>query len=712
VTPAAPEPKGPSDFLVWWLAPIAIVVLGIFVWSNHFENGFHADDFQTIVNNRALRPLSNIPRFFTSPRTFNAEPENADYKPLLLTSFAVDAWITPANNPLIYQMDSFLWFGLMVLSLFAVFRVIPGTSQEVALFGTALFIVHPVAAETVNYIVQRGQIMGAAGVCLSLALWIVWPRMLPQQLGINFNRVPQTWWQIQLRTRGASWERLYKSFLKLPLGFYLIPLVPALLAEPAAAVFALLALVYVRLFDERAGYSRLLVPALVCGVYWLLQTALVWTVSPLFRIPLLDWWATQPWVAMRYLFHFVWPEGLSAHSGLKPLHMSQPVAWAGLAGVVALVACALVAGRSVKWRGVAFGLWWFLLALVPVALIPQRSAEANPRMFLASAGLAFAGAHSMGICIDWIRRPELNHAMRITASSVLGTGILALLGTFGWMTYERNRVWEDEKTLWRDVTEKSPENGHAFIEYAAAISASGDDAEGLRNLQKAVLLSADDGLLQLRLAQGFDLLNKDIDTEFHFRRSLWLAPRYSAAYASFGQWLFAHRRLPEAFAMSTKALELNAADLTARHTMMDLYSASSNWNAVAKLAKETLTIDPADPEGKRSLLVASASLDRLRQAEEDVKNSPTVDDYLKLSVLYFHNQRYEDSLKASREALRLRPRLAEGYANMATALHTLGRNDEAIAALREVIRLRPDMTFAKNDLQILLEIEGHPTAKH
>ena len=40
---------------------------------------------------------------------------------------------------------------------------------------------------------------------------------------------------------------------------------------------------------------------------------------------------------------------------------------------------------------------------------------------------------------------------------------------------------------------------------------------------------------------------------------------------------------------------------------------------------------------------------------------------------YYENQRYEDCIRAAREALKINPNLAEAYANIATAYHTMGK---------------------------------------
>ena len=199
------------------------------------------------------------------------------------------------------------------------------------------------------------------------------------------------------------------------------------------------------------------------------------------------------------------------------------------------------------------------------------------------------------------------------------------------------------------------------------------------------------------------MVNKESEAESHFRRALTLAPGYAAANSQFGRWLVSHQRSEEGFGYASKGRALNATDLVSRHALMDVYSQRSEWAMVIRMAEEALRIDPEDQDGQRSLVVGKASIDQVAQAEADTQKSPSVDDFLKLSVIYYHAKRYEDCVKAARSALELRPNLAEAYANIATALHSLGRDDEAIIALREVVRLRPDMEFAKVDLRILLD---------
>ena len=682
---------------------MVVLTMGLSVWSNHFLNSFHGDDIPNIVENHAIRSLGNFPRFFTNPRTFSSDPEFADYKPLLVATYAFDASRSPSLNAVDFQMDSFLWFSLLVLSVYLLFRMMPGTSTGVALVGAALIGMHPLASEAVNYVSRRGYIMGAAGVSLAMALWIIWPRRLPQRLGLNIDRVPQSWIQFQIRTNGWRMERAYKRFLALPLPWYLLALIPGLLSEPSTAVFVLILAVYIRLFDPEIRRSRLIVPAALCGSYWVVQTAVSLHASPLFRVSAFTWWTTQPWIVLRYFASFFWPALLGPDSGLAPASLTwPPFAALGVAGVAVLVLLAARMSRFAEWRSVGFGIWWFVISLLPTMLVPERSIELAPRMLLASVGLAFATAHFAGL---WFGRfyafayAQKRRRLALTLGCIL---TLPALGGLGFLTWQRNAVWISDSSFWFDVTERSPGNGRAFLNYAAAMAADGDLATSAVYVERAVPLSTNDALLQIRLGQSFDRLNRAAEAEAHFRRAIALAPNYAAAYSGYGRWLMTQRRIPEAFEVSTKSIAMNPNDLEAHRNLLEIYADRSEWPTVLKLAKELLVLDPEDPLASRLLTLAESSAETLRNAEAETKKNPVVDDFLKLAVVYYRNQRYQDCVEASRKALAMRPNLAEAWANMAAAQHAMGQDDDAIVSLREVLRLRPDMKFAQTDLDILL----------
>ena len=52
----------PRKTLFVWSLGLTLVVLA--AYGNHFQNGFHFDDFNTVTQNTFIRDLRNIPRFF------------------------------------------------------------------------------------------------------------------------------------------------------------------------------------------------------------------------------------------------------------------------------------------------------------------------------------------------------------------------------------------------------------------------------------------------------------------------------------------------------------------------------------------------------------------------------------------------------------------------------------------------------------------------
>jgi hypothetical protein len=381
-----------------------VIVGWVFVWSNHFDSGFHFDDAPVIVGNESLQHLSSIPGFFVNPRISSLEKDSAAYRPLLSSWFAVD-YRLGEGKPYIFQAENFVWFTALLLVMFALFRVFPGVSNLAAAFVTLLFGLHPVTADTVDYALRRGIIMGAFGVICGMLIWIVWPWRLPQTLPLTVKRVPRDGWDAFVITHFQRLESLYMRIIHAPVGLYLWPVVPALLCEPAAAVFAPILVAYILLFETKRNLLHAIPAVAICGGYWVFQLVFTWKFGELSRMPAANYWFTQPWVALRYLSKFFVPRHLSADTDFTPFaHIRDPLAIAGFLGIAALLAVAIIAGRYSKWRTVAFGIWWFLLALLPDAATPHRAVEADWRMFLPFVGLSRSRRWSRWLSRNWRNR--------------------------------------------------------------------------------------------------------------------------------------------------------------------------------------------------------------------------------------------------------------------------------------------------------------------
>jgi len=685
---------------------VLVALAGVAVWLNHFESTFQDEDFYVVVKNPAIQNLANIPQFFKTPLHYADQPEHAEYRPLALVSFAIDYQLASPISPQVFDVDSFAWFLCEVLLVGGLFLVLPGSNRKLALLAVAVFAVHPVTGETLNYISRRGDILGAVGLVAGLAFWIVWPRRLPPAL-MHWEGVPKTDWDDFRRRWTPRVNGTYRRIVDAPVGLYMIPVVFGMLADPGVAVFPLLLLAYILLLDngpeQKAPWRRVLPSAVICLPFWILQLVFTWKYAVGFRLSSFPYWITQPWVVLRYIASFFVPVHLTAESDLTVFsQVWSPLALVGMVGLAGVIALALFAGRHVKWRAVAFGIWWFLIALLPTLLVPQRAAESDARMYLALPGLALATVWCGWILYGRIAESSSNKlAVSIAGSSFAAALILVLCV----LTFERNEMWSSQMSFWEDATEKSPRNGRSFVEYGAVLNAAGQPDRGYASLLHAASLITTDAPDQIRLALAFDQADKDKEAEEHFKRAIADDPNYSAAWSAYSQWLILRRREQEAYAAALRATQLSPWNAQGQHTLLQYYADKSDWTNLNKAAMAVLRRNPTDVDGKRSVVVAQAAFGAVKAAEEKVKNQPTVDDYLALSVQYYRNRRFQDSIKACNDALKLRPDLGEAYSNMAAAYYALGNKDEAIKALREALRIRPDIIVARRNLDFLLSLE-------
>ena len=150
-------------------------------YANSFENGFHFDDFHTVVDNPATRSLKNIPRFFADATTFSVLPANRTYRPMVSASLALDYALGRGYTPVWFHVSTFVLFLALIVVLYQFYRLLlnkteTSTANEwLALFAAAWFGLHPAVAETVNYVIQRGDLYCTLGCVAALLLYARYP---------------------------------------------------------------------------------------------------------------------------------------------------------------------------------------------------------------------------------------------------------------------------------------------------------------------------------------------------------------------------------------------------------------------------------------------------------------------------------------------------------------------------------------------------------
>jgi len=644
------------------------VLLGtvFFAYSNHFENSFHFDDSHTILNNPYIQDLQNLRLFFTDTRTFSSLPANRVYRPLVTASLALDYALAGGLNSAYFHASTFFWFLLQLVLMYTLFRKLCDLARPdpanrwAALIAASLYGVHPAIAETVNYVIQRGDLYSTLGVIAALVVYVSMPQ----------------------------WRKS---------GLYLVPVALALLSKPPALVFPLILFTYIWLFEERK-LSRALtrcVPALlVTGMLGYLLVAMTPATFAPAPGSAYAYRMTQPLVALRYFRTFFIPNRLSADSDLAPVKsMLDQGAWTGFLFITMLIVVAGWCSQRPAWRPAAFGLWWFLLGLAPTSLFPLAEVENDHRLYFPFVGLVLAVTWCGAL---WIygRRP-MRWPLTVSLAALCAVTLAASI----WATRQRNEVWRNDESLWLDVTLKSPRNGRGLMNYGLTQMEKGDFRKALDYFERAAVFTSAYSVLEINRGIADGALNRDGEADEHFVRAIKLAPNAAEGYFFYGRWLGQKYRRPEAIVYLQQAASANPDYMPARYLLMEMYAEQSDWVRLRGAAESVLLQFPSDATATRFLTRAN-SPDR-ESADFRVAGTPprTAEDYVNLSLAYHRVGKFQECLAAARQALKLRPDYAEAFNNIAAAYEELEMWDLAIEAARQALRIRPDFQLARNNLQ-------------
>ena len=666
----------------WFFPALCLVAVSMLVgaYSNSFRNTFHFDDAHVVESNLAIRSL-NLARFFGDASTGTSLPANATYRPLVTASLALDYALGGGLNPRQFHLSQLVMLLLLGATELVLFLRLVNMAEQhwwnryVALLAALLCCVHTTTTETMNLMHARSELLSAMGVVGSFLAYIYAPRSRRAHL-------------------------------------YLLPMVVGALAKVQAVMFAPMFLMYVVLFEQKLSVPDLFasrhrkqlgaaiaksLPALVAGVA--VFAAVRAMDAPTFNYggggSSVDYLRTQFWVWLHYARLFFLPVGLTADTDWKliPAWYDTRVL-AGLGFVALLLRVLWSASKTPSLRPVAFGLAWFALALLPASSIVALAEVSNEhRTFFPYIGLSLAVVWGLAMTIK--RWGEA--APRFEPALVAGGVAVALIALAGNVvgTYERNKVWLSEETLWRDVAEKSPANGRGLMNYGLSKMAQGKYVEAKQLFDRAAVYNPNYATLEVNLGIVTGAMGQAALAEEHFKRALALQPADPTTHSFYARWLGEQGRTDEAIPHLQQAIRLSPVDMNARSQLLAVYARQGRAADLKALAQETLVLAPGDPIARKYVN------DRGEVIPERLgtPRAETAADLLDTSLRRYQAGDFRGSIDAAAKVLQIRPDSAEAYNNIAASRASLKEWDEAITAAREALRLKPDFPLARNNLR-------------
>lgn len=610
---------------------LLIVALGLLVYSNTFNVPFQFDDNSNIIENYTIRDLSNFwPP--TGSRWFGYLTFAINYRlgGLNTTGYHIlNLAVHIINSLLVYWLviltfktpflkgynSSFMDHGNCELSVMSY-----APSTLISLFSALLFVSHPAQTQAVTYIWQRLASLATMFYLLTLVLYIEWKFAMSEQLAVSplSPSLP-----LPGEAQGQGWGLRAKryalyaaSFVSAVLSmkvkeisftlpfiivlyefsffgksqtsgvepfsirrfFYLLPFLFTLIIIPLSLVGPDLGLYEPQRDEEILRQSQLQgVTTHSRHEYLLTQFRVVVTYIRLIFLPInqnLDY--DYP----------IYNSFLNPHVLLSFLFL---LAMFGLA--VYFFYASRVTRRAL--RLFAFGIFWFFITLsVESSVIPIRDVIYEHRLYLPLVGASVIFSSTIFYSLNY---------WKIRNKLIVICMLLITIIPLGIATYKRNLIWEDEITLWEDVTKKSPHKSQPHNNLGVIYATQNKHNDAIREFSIALSLKPDNVETHNNIGNIYASLGFVDKAIAYYQAALELRPNFADAHNNIGYAYCDKGWLDKAIEHYQIALKLNPDYAEAYNNLGAVYEKKGLLDEAARQYQTALRLNPNDKITRNNL---------------------------------------------------------------------------------------------------------------
>jgi tetratricopeptide (TPR) repeat protein len=265
--------------------------------------------------------------------------------------------------------------------------------------------------------------------------------------------------------------------------------------------------------------------------------------------------------------------------------------------------------------------------------------------------------------------------------------------------YQRNKVWKDERSLWHDVTIKSPKNGRGHMNYGLALMADGDYTNAEISFNKALEYVPNYSSIYTNLGILKNAIGDKESADKYFKKSLSLSDANHKTKYFYGRYLFQNEKFKESVDQFREVNQSVPHYLDINDYIFKSYHKLEDWENMKSFSNEVLTRWPQDETAKKYLDIALNKKSVLTVLEEEAANAPSPEKYLNLSLQYFNASKYEDCIRVAEKALELNPEYPDAYNNIGIAHFYLLNYDQSIEAYQKALELNSAYQLAKNNMK-------------
>jgi hypothetical protein len=622
-----------------WLQLGVLLLLGIIIYSNSFNCSFHLDDIGNITDNAVIK-LLDIKKIweYSHNRFFG-------YLSLAINYHfgAFNLWGYHFVNLLIHLINTLIVYWLTRLIL-----ATPALNEEttkkqklnIAFFTALLFVTHPLATQSVTYLIQRLASIAAMFYFLSVAFYIK-ARMTE---AINKKIILFTLFLLSVVIALHCKENTYT----IP---FIILLVEACLFTKQKFSF--------NIKDYRiiAGFIVTIIGLSI--ILYKFPLSIFNTIPPSFgtnySITSTDYLFTQFSVIFKYIQLLILPIN-------QNLDYDYPLS-TGFFEPRTLICFMLLLGLMAmaiyyfnRKRIISFGIGWFLITLsvessfIPIAdlIFEHRTYLPSPIFFLVFVYLFFTKFSMKN--------------MSLPSIVFLTIGLI-----YAGMTFNRNKIWENEFTLWSDVITKSPEKARPWHGRADVYREQGQWKEAIDDYNEAIRINPNYVTALNNLGLVYKSTGQYDKAIFYYSKSISLDSTDVNAFINRGVVLGLTQRFDEAIKDMNKALAMHQKINTVYNNRGNIYAMMQNWELALHDFDSAIALSPN---------YAAA--------------------YKNRGCVYLVTNKLDKAIDDFNKAIEISPNFTEAYFYKGEIYKQMQEWNKAIAEYDAALKIDPNYTIAIN----------------
>ena len=488
-------------------------------------------------------------------------------RPVLMSTYWANFQLS-ANNPFSYHVVNLLIHalnGAMVFLVLARLLSLAGWARErsraAALAGSAIFLLHPLATESVSYIAGRSESLAALFMLAAYTLF--------------------------LYRREDSW----KSALAIA-GLFALGVAAKENAVALAGVFLLTSWIFPGRPNRRL--YAILAPGAAAAIVVVLRS-LMHGGNAGFSIHDFTWYQytfTQARAIFTYLRLAILPFGQSVdHDFPISFTIAQHGAWLCALALAGLLGLAL--GYRRRFPLACFGLLLFLVLLAPTSsVVPIADALVERRMYLPLLGLILIGCEAAS-------RVRLS---RPAAYSAIATVLLL----FAMLSHERNRLWGDPEKLLASAALQAPHNPRPVANLTDTLIAANRCTEALPWLERAERLLPRNYIIEASWGRALECTGRREEALTRLERAAALHPAWKI-YELIGLLYGEMDRLEPAGEALRKAIAMEPAAASPHRSLGLWYEAMRDSEGALREYRAALALDPYDEKARLGLARVQSS---------------------------------------------------------------------------------------------------------